>query len=287
MKRYAVVSALTVLIILALSNAAFAQGATSFAMVGITRGQTLQINLVAWPPTPIFPPTPCMAELGFQDSNGKQLGTTKIVTLNFGQSASLTLNGDTVAKGFGQRVEVQPVVTPEGTFPPTPCFASAEVIDNLLGIPTVGVPGTVAWPPNPVFGMLSATAFQTVRLNVVAYPPTPCIGELSFADKDGNPVGATKDVNLSPGEATFLDLPGSALWPPSPIFNLLGQRAEVHPIITLAVGAPTACIASVEVYLNFTGQTSVYYPPAPITPASVVSENMTPHHLGWLRRELV
>jgi hypothetical protein len=296
MKRYTVASALTVLTVLLLANVAWAQGATNFAMVGITRGQTLQLNLVAWPPDPAYPPAPiCMAELRFQDSSGKPLGTTKTVTLTTGQSASLTLNGDSFVKPR-ERVEVLPIVTTEGTYPPVPCFASVEVIDHVLAITTVGVPGAVTYPPAPIFGMLGVTSFQTVRLNVVAfppapiYPPDPCIAQLSFADKDGNPVGQTKDVNLSPGDAAFLDLPGSILFPPQPFFDGFGQHVEVHPIVTLAVGAPTNCLASVEVYYNFNKQTTVYWPPVPVAPATTTSENMTPlfPHVGWLRRnELV
>jgi hypothetical protein len=39
-------------------------------MIGITRGQSLQINPVA------IPPDPCFAQLGFQNSNGTPVGTT-------------------------------------------------------------------------------------------------------------------------------------------------------------------------------------------------------------------
>lgn len=132
MKRYTVTSVLTVLIVLVLANGAWAQGATNFTMVGITRGQSLQLNLVAWPPNPAYPPTPiCMAELGFQGSDGKPLGTTKTVTLATGESASLTLNGDSFVKPR-ERVEVLPTVVTEGTYPPTHCFASVEVIDHVL-----------------------------------------------------------------------------------------------------------------------------------------------------------
>jgi hypothetical protein len=35
-----------------------------------------------------YPPDPCYAQLGFQDSNGKSLGTTTAVTLQPGQSAT-------------------------------------------------------------------------------------------------------------------------------------------------------------------------------------------------------
>jgi hypothetical protein len=38
MKRYTVISVLTVLVVLVLANGARGQGATNFAMAGITRG---------------------------------------------------------------------------------------------------------------------------------------------------------------------------------------------------------------------------------------------------------
>jgi hypothetical protein len=97
MKRYAAASALSVMIMLALANGAWAQGATNFPMIGITPAQSLQLNLVALPPQPNFPPVPCMAQMGFQNSLGSPVGTANTVTLQVGQSASLTLNGSTLA----------------------------------------------------------------------------------------------------------------------------------------------------------------------------------------------
>ena len=61
-------------------------------MIGITRGTTLQLNLVA------NQPGPCTAVLGFQDSNGNPLGATWTGTLAGGESTSLTLNGEDVYK---------------------------------------------------------------------------------------------------------------------------------------------------------------------------------------------
>src|ERR1700722_1830916 len=80
--------------------------ATNFAMIGITRGQTLQINVVA------FPPDPCVAQLGFQNSSGNPVGTTTAVTLQPGESASLAINGNSFGSGTGQRVQVLPTVAP-------------------------------------------------------------------------------------------------------------------------------------------------------------------------------
>lgn len=262
---------LTLSIALDLTPGAWAQAesATNFPMIGIIAGQTLRLNLVAYPPSPGFPTDPCMAVMGFQDSFGNPLGTTQTVTLAVGQSASLTLNGDTLTKKIGTRVEVQPTIVTEGTYPPTSCIASAEVMDNLLGITWVAVGGSVGYPPQPWFGMLDLNWFQTARLNVVAYPPDPCIGQLSFANSSGTPVGKTLSVNLNPGQAAFLELPGSVLYPPEPLGF---PPVPVHPMVTLASAtggdvSPTACVASVEVYITLTGQTTAYYPPAPIVPA--------------------
>lgn len=234
-----------------------ASNTTNFAMIGITRVQTLQINVVA------FPPDPCFAQLGFQDTNGNALGTTTTVALQPGQSASLALNGNTLASSVGQRVEVLPTVVPEVVVGAVAvinqCVAAAEVFDNVLGITSVLVPGSAGFSPDPIFGMLGVTDLQTVRLNVVAYPPSLCIGQLSFVNSNGTQVGNTLNVQLAPGQAASFDLPGST------VVSRLGQRTEVRPVVT----APNrGCMASAEVYLNGLGTTIVYYPPHPCGPSS-------------------
>ena len=254
MKQYTLNFTLGFFIALATANVTLAQvpptsGPTKFPMVGIVRGQTLLLNLVA------YPPTPCSAQLGVQDSNGTVVGQSQNLQLLPGQSAVLAVNGNSLTTAFGQRVELLPTVAgPDGTTPAAACVATAEVIDNFLGVTTVLAPGSVGWPPTPIFGMVGVTLYQTVRLNVVAYPPTPCIGQIGFADRNGNPTGTSKAVQLSagPGQATFLDLPGSLL------VSAFGQRAEVRPVVT---GIGGACIASAEVYNNVIGTTAVYYPP--------------------------
>jgi hypothetical protein len=59
------------------------QNATNFPMIGITSGQTLQLNLGA------VPPDPCFAQLGFRNGSRNPVGTTIAVILQPGQSASL------------------------------------------------------------------------------------------------------------------------------------------------------------------------------------------------------
>ena len=220
---------------------------TNFPMIGLVRGQTVQLNIVA------FPPDPCFATLGFQDVNGNPLGTTTYVALQPGQSASLALNGNTLTGVAGQRVEVQPTVALAAGVA-SQCSASAEIYDNVLEISSVAVPGASGWPPEPIFGMIGVTELQTARLNVVAFPPDPCVGELSFVNAQGAQVGNTLNVQLAPGQAGSLDLPGTTL------VTKLGQRAEVQPVVTVTSGG---CVASAEVWVNVLGTTSVYIPPDP------------------------
>ena len=240
-------TAAAVLLFLAMSAAQSLPNYTNFPMIGLVRGQTLQINLVA------YPPDPCFATLGFQDINGNPLGTTTTAELQAGQSASLTLNGNSLTNVPGQRVEVQPTVAVAAGIV-SQCGASAEIYDNVLGLSGVAVPGAAGWPPDPAFGMIGVTELQTVRLNVVAYPPVPCVGQLSFVNSNGVQVGNTLNVQLAPGQAASLDLPGTTL------VTKLGQRAEVQPVVTAPNGG---CVASAEVWINGLGATSVYFPPVP------------------------
>ena len=273
MKQHTFTCALGALIALAIANVMLAQThcsrcrATNFPMVGIVRDQTLLLNLVAV----AFPPNPCSAQLGVQDSNGNLVASTQILTLAAGQSAVLAVDGNSLTTAFGQRVELLPTVArPDGAILSAGCVATAEVIDNVLGATTVLAPGAVGYPPQPVFGMLDVTLYQTVRLNVVAFPPVPCTGQIGFADKNGNRIGTSKAVQLSagPGQATFLDLPGSVL-----VSALGGDqthcdrcgRAEVRPVVTVTGGA---CIAAAEVYNDVIRSTAVYHPPVPCAPSS-------------------
>jgi len=253
MKQQALTSTLGVFIAFATANVTLAQsGPTNFPMVGITGAQTLQLNLVA------FPPDPCLTvQLGFQNRNGVAVGPSLTVSLQAGQSMSLALNGSSLV-GADQRVELLPTVTGfDGAATGASCVASVEVIDNANGVTTVQAPGADGFPPNPIFGMLGVTSVQTVRLNVVAFPPNPCIGTISWGDGNGNAIGTSLAVQLAGGQATHLDLPGGGAF---------GQRADVRPVVTVTGGA---CIASAEVYNKITKATrAVYFPPTPCGPSS-------------------
>jgi hypothetical protein len=142
------------------------------------------------------------------------------------------------------------------------CMANVEILDSLSGFSLVLAPGTITYPPEPIFGLEAVAWGQVLRLNVVAYPPTPvCIAQLSFVDKSGNPAGpAPRTVNLSSGHADFLDVAGAQL------VSQFGQRAELRPVVAILPGAaaPSACVATAEVYDQFSGRTWVWVNPEPM-----------------------
>ena len=246
---------LAILLLSILANLGWAQSfspATNFPMIGVTRAQTLQIHVTA------YPPNPCSAMLGFQNSSGSPVGTTKSVTLQPGESASLVLKGSAVTDVNDELVEVLPTINVNSGEPN--CIASVEVFTTSSGVTNVLVGGAVGYPPSPAFSELGVRLTQTIRLNAVAYPPNPCAGTLSFVNSDGQVVGNTLTVSLSPGEATYLDLPGNTL------VTKAGQRGDVQPVVTVNQGS--ACIASAEVFANSTEIQAVFYPPNPCGPSS-------------------
>jgi hypothetical protein len=236
-------------------NVAFAQaggGTTRFGMVGIGEGQSLRLNVVA------YPPSPCNATLQFFDSNGlPQPNPDKTVSLQPGQGASLTLRWAALNLPAVQRGELQPVVT---IAPGAACAATVEIFSTATGAtqltypqPTPDLPGVT-----PQLGLVGLALGQTVRLNVVAFPPVPCFDLLRFLDSHGQPQPIPDlPVALQAGQAAFLDLP-AALLGLSP-----GQRVEVQPLVMLTDGT-SACQATVEVFSTATGKTRAVLLPQPI-----------------------
>jgi len=240
-----------------------APNAVNFGMIGLAPSQTLRLNINAWPPVPVYLPSPiCIAQLSFANSSGAPVGPAKTVDLGVGQGDFLDLNGSALMANPTPifppepvRVEVRPVVTmlPSSGGGTPACIANAEILDTLSGFTLVLAPGTTTWPPDPIFGLEAVAWGQVLRLNVVVYPPDPiCMARLSFVDKSGNPAGpAPKTVNLSSGHADFLDVAGAQL------VSQFGQRAELRPVVTILPGAaaPSACVATAEVYDQFSGRT--------------------------------
>jgi hypothetical protein len=69
---------------------------------------------------------------------------------------------------------------------------------------------------------------------------------------------APSQVNLGPGQAAFLDLAAAGL-------VRVGQRAELRPVVTVlsSAPAPSVCVATAEVYDQFTGRTWTWQPANP------------------------
>jgi hypothetical protein len=232
---------------------------TDFPMMGVGQFQTLRVNVTN------LEPYGCDAVISVYDSNGNQAGSN----VNVGSMGGGSGAGKVAMQDFHFttkfRGEFRPVVTlTPGTA--SVCYTTAEIYDNFTESSLVFLqgqqpPGPPQQPPGPPSfpGTVGVNLFQTVRLNVVAHPPQPCYGVLSFADVNGNPIGGTSTVSLNSGQAAYLDLPGNT------VVTGFGQRAEVQPIFTPAVGsAPGQCSISVEVYNNFTGWTNVILvPPGP------------------------
>lgn len=236
----------------------FVRNTVPIPPVGGALGQGVRLTVVAGPA--IVPPgAPVEATIGFVDLNGNAVGPSAQVALNPGQTQSLEWNPP--VQQLGQRVEVRPVVTQTSTNPASPLLqASVEIFDLLTGFGAVLAPAPAAQSVSGVSGFFpqGLAGGQTMRLNVVAFPPDPCNGVLSFADKNGAPLGPSMPVNLSPGMATSLDLNADALG------LKVGQHMEVQPAVSvtpsISAGPPitSACQESVEVFDHLTGRTWTY-----------------------------
>ena len=139
----------------AMPSGGFEDQARTLGMVGITRGQTMRLNVVNLVTLSDgqYPPDPCRVVLSFRNAQGQAIKNSdgqiirRSVELQAGESAFLDLNGDmfggppptndTVAP---LRVQLRPFVRvlqgppePERQYPPDPCRATMEVFDNASG----------------------------------------------------------------------------------------------------------------------------------------------------------
>ncbi len=224
---------------------------TPFSLITL---QTLRLTVVEGPVT-VAPGVPVEATLGFANAQGVSVGPTSTVSLTPGQTASLDLDASTlIASG---QTEVRPVVTaPVGT----PAVggtleSSAEVFETSTGFGSVFGRGAHSIHAAPKFVPQGVAYGQTMRITALAPPDSSCNALLSFADNNGNPLGTTSSVNLSPGQMAALSFNANS------ITGQLGQRIEVQPTITLqnatgSGGAAPACEGSVEVYDQLSGRTA-------------------------------
>ena len=136
----------------------------TFGMVGITRGQTLRLNVVNLnaPPDPErqSPPDPCRVALTFRNAEGQPFRNSdgqiirRTVELQAGESAFLDLSGDmfggppTNVNTAPLRVQLRPFVrvlqappVPDRQLPPDPCRVTAEIFDNTTLQTSFVLPG--------------------------------------------------------------------------------------------------------------------------------------------------
>jgi hypothetical protein len=96
-------------------------------------GQTMQVNVVA------FPGDPCVGQVSFKGPDGSPRGSITPINLSPGMGTSVPLTAESVGLKHTERMNVQPVVTVTppivGTaeVAPSVCQASVEVFDNLTG----------------------------------------------------------------------------------------------------------------------------------------------------------
>jgi hypothetical protein len=111
--------------------------------VGGGHFQILRI-LVAGPVTPP-PGGPVEAQLGFLDMNGNPIGPSSTVTVGPGELQSLDLDLNQFVKEFGQRIEVQPIISQLAS-PPGAMSSAAQlsvtvqILDRGLGLKPCSLP---------------------------------------------------------------------------------------------------------------------------------------------------
>jgi hypothetical protein len=138
-----------------------------FGMVGITRGQTMRLNIVnlAVAVDGQLPPDPCRVVLTFRNTDGHPFINSdgqplrRAVELQAGQSAFLDLNADVYfppsAVDAIARLQLRPLVrvqsgpAPSNAYPPDPCRATMEVFDNASGRTSIFAAGFISPPPDP------------------------------------------------------------------------------------------------------------------------------------------
>src|SRR5580658_521345 len=241
-----------------------------YAPVDLTATQTIRLTVIDGP-VRVPPGVPVEAQLGFQNSAGAMVGPSQVVNLNPGQTAFLDLNGSSLISSG--RIQLQPVVTALPGTPLGSLSGSVEIYTTSSGDGTVFYPGIPVPPASNITGQPSfvpqgVVRGQSMQINAAAPPDSPCVALLSFTEANGNPVGPSQEVNLAPGTMTSL------------IFNAntytKSGREEFVPQFAPnnqagGLGAAPACLGSVEVYSQKTGNIATYETllPAIGTPAVV------------------
>jgi hypothetical protein len=230
--------------------------------IDITENQTLRLTVTNGP-VGVGPGVPVEAQLALQNAQGAIVGPSTVVNLNPGQSGLLDLPGSSLISSG--RIQLQPVVT---ALPGTPLGAlsgSVEIYTSSSGLGTVFYAGTPVPPASningpPVFVPQGVARGQSMQINAAAPPDSPCVALLSFTDINGNAVGPSQEVNLAPGNMTSLVFNANSL--------TKSGRAEFVPQLTPnnqagAPGAGPACLGSVEVFSQKTGNIATFQVSSP------------------------
>jgi hypothetical protein len=130
--------------------------------------------------------------------------------------------------------------------------------------------------PDPPFGMVGITRGQTMRLSIVdlAQPnsdgtiPPPCRVVLTFRDADGHAFKNSDGqvvrqvVELQMGQSASLDLNADNFIPSST--NAVSTRLQLRPFVRELESPseipPDPCRASMEIFDNASGRTSIFAP---------------------------
>jgi|SRR5579872_710686 len=217
-------------------------------------GAILRASLeIAGPVTPP-PGVPVEAVVSFTDLNGNLVGQPSTVPLVPGQIASVDFNASQLVNAAGQHVNVIPTISasPNGWLPAVQL--TTEIFDSATGAGMV-LTNAAGFSDIPsTLGTQGLAAGETMRISAIAFPPNPCVATLSFADTNGNRVGSTLSLDLSPGQGKFLDLTAQSLSIGA------GQRIQLQPVVTLQTQAPatTTCSVASEVFDQATGRTRTY-----------------------------
>jgi len=218
--------------------------------VTVNNLQTLRLTVVDGPVL-VPPGVPVEAFLGFLNKAGSHVGPSKQVTLNPGQIATLDLDASTlIASGA---IELRPTVV---ALPGTPVGGSlqgsAEVFTTSNGVGSV-LYAAIPIPPSsnvtgpPSFVPQGVVYGQSMVITALAPPDSPCVALLSFADLNGNPVGPTLNVDLSPGTMTLLSFNANSITQPGGRQEFVPQIMPINGNPTGAPSAASACVGSAEV----------------------------------------
>jgi hypothetical protein len=253
--------------------------------MGLARGQTARLSIVAVGGEIQFPPSPCMVTLRFVDASGEAFAgpngplATPPLPLVPGRAVSLDLPagvafGQSLARrvAFQAAADITSYVDPELSCAKP--VATLEIFDVLSGRTEVlGIISPELLPKSPVLindpdllplGMMGLARGQTARISIVPvtgdaqHPPNPCVATLGFVDAAGQ---AFTDANGNAiaarfeGKTTELDLRAADAFRGS-----LAMRRGIRPTVGIAgiITPDLSCsrpIVTIEIFDVLTGRT--------------------------------